>query len=321
MTPNPNPIYGTESQLTRTVPPNGYAWWYIDILSPDQQLGMTVIFFIGSVFSPAYYRARQRGAGQPLAHSGVNVALYRPRGDQWVMTHYSEDAVTQSADQLVIGRSAITPHPDRIRIQLDDRTQPFPRLVSSPLRGHIDLHLPCAPRDPVALGEHHVWQPIAPVAHAEVHLESPNLSFAGHAYHDFNAGSRGLEDDFVSWNWSRASDGESTRIVYDVNHRHHPPSRFGTQYHRDGTQNTCEPEEIHTLRSGLWGVKRQLRAFHGERVTEVRALEDSPFYTRTWLRTEQEGSHREVMHESIDLDRYRKNWTRFLIGFRMRSGH
>ena len=314
-------IYGPQSQLTRPVPPGGYAWWYVDILSADRQLGMTVIFFIGSVFSPRYYRDRQRSVGKPLEHCGVNVALYRPGGDQWVMTHYGAQHVTQAPEQLTIGNNAIEPEGDRVRIQLDDRTAPFPRLTSQPLRGHIDLHLPCAPHTPVELGEQHVWQPIAPVAHADVHLTDPNLKFSGHAYHDFNAGSRGLEEDFVSWNWSRASDGDSTRIVYDVSHRAAPASRFGMQYNKDGTHEVSAPEDVRALKSGLWGVKRQLRTYADEQVTQVRSLEDSPFYTRSWLRTQRGGRTREVMHESIDLNRYAQNWTRFLIGFRMRSGH
>ena len=34
------------------VAPGGYAWWYVDAISDDRQHGLTVIAFIGSVFSP-----------------------------------------------------------------------------------------------------------------------------------------------------------------------------------------------------------------------------------------------------------------------------
>ena len=40
---------------------NGYAWWYIDALSDDGKQGLTIIAFIGSVFSPYYAWARRRG--------------------------------------------------------------------------------------------------------------------------------------------------------------------------------------------------------------------------------------------------------------------
>ena len=42
------------------VPPSGYRWWYLDGLSADGQRGLTVIAFVGSVFSPYYAAARRR---------------------------------------------------------------------------------------------------------------------------------------------------------------------------------------------------------------------------------------------------------------------
>ena len=46
------------------VPPGGYAWWYVDALSDDGRHGLTIIAFIGSVFSPYYACARRRGDGR-----------------------------------------------------------------------------------------------------------------------------------------------------------------------------------------------------------------------------------------------------------------
>jgi hypothetical protein len=67
-----NPAFNTQ------VPRGGYAWWYLDALSDDGQYGLTVIAFIGSVFSPYYAWARRRGHGlaDPLNHCALNVALY-----------------------------------------------------------------------------------------------------------------------------------------------------------------------------------------------------------------------------------------------------
>ena len=36
------------------IPPNGYGWWYMDGLSDDGTKAVSVIAFIGSVFSPWY---------------------------------------------------------------------------------------------------------------------------------------------------------------------------------------------------------------------------------------------------------------------------
>ncbi|NBO88372.1 MAG: carotenoid 1,2-hydratase, partial [Betaproteobacteria bacterium] len=34
------------------VPSGGYLWWYVDAMSDDGQFGLTLIAFVGSVFSP-----------------------------------------------------------------------------------------------------------------------------------------------------------------------------------------------------------------------------------------------------------------------------
>ncbi len=56
---------------------NGYAWWYVDALSDDGTNGITIIAFIGSVFSPYYALARRNGPADPLNHCAINVAIYR----------------------------------------------------------------------------------------------------------------------------------------------------------------------------------------------------------------------------------------------------
>ena len=42
----------TGPRFDAPVPPGGYAWWYVDALSDDGRHGLTVIAFVGSVFSP-----------------------------------------------------------------------------------------------------------------------------------------------------------------------------------------------------------------------------------------------------------------------------
>jgi hypothetical protein len=44
------------------VPPDGYAWWYVDGISDDGARAISIIGFIGSVFSPWY---RWSGAATP----------------------------------------------------------------------------------------------------------------------------------------------------------------------------------------------------------------------------------------------------------------
>jgi carotenoid 1,2-hydratase len=52
-------------------------------LSDDGRHGLTLIAFVGSVFSPYYAWARRRGEAPALNHCSINVALYGPLG-RWL---------------------------------------------------------------------------------------------------------------------------------------------------------------------------------------------------------------------------------------------
>jgi carotenoid 1,2-hydratase len=60
---------------------NGYAWWYIDAISDDGANGLTIIAFIGSVFSPYYKWARRKREADPMEHCALNVSLYGRHAD------------------------------------------------------------------------------------------------------------------------------------------------------------------------------------------------------------------------------------------------
>ncbi len=85
------------------VAPGGYAWWYLDAASDDGRFGLTLIAFVGSVFSPFYADARRRGRAEAIDHCAINVALY---GDvrRWAMTERDRGAVRP--DGRVIRRRA-----------------------------------------------------------------------------------------------------------------------------------------------------------------------------------------------------------------------
>ncbi len=96
------------SRFDQPVPHNGYAWWYVDGLSDDGRYGLTVIAFIGSVFSPYYARARRRGMADPSDYCAINAVLYGPRGKRWAMTERDRHALSRSDRHLCIGRSSLT---------------------------------------------------------------------------------------------------------------------------------------------------------------------------------------------------------------------
>ena len=85
------------------VPPGGYAWWYIDGVSDDGKRAVSVIGFIGSVFSPWYAWS---GRGNPGNHCCINVATYG-RGGRFSMTDRGQTALRQTSDMLTIGPSSL----------------------------------------------------------------------------------------------------------------------------------------------------------------------------------------------------------------------
>ena len=69
-----------------SVPKNGYRWWYVDGFSDCGSHGVTLIFFIGTVFSPFYASARKQGPVDPRDFVCVNAVFYEPKRKHWAMT-------------------------------------------------------------------------------------------------------------------------------------------------------------------------------------------------------------------------------------------
>ncbi|MCA9525314.1 MAG: carotenoid 1,2-hydratase [Myxococcales bacterium] len=293
------------------VPLDGYTWWYLDVLDPASGQGLVVIFLLGNVFSPRYARARKQNPADPLDFCAVNVALYGPVR-AWAMTEHPPAAVVRDAGQLTLGASTLTWDGDDLVARLSERTAPFPGRIA----GEVRLRPTARPglhHRLDAAGLHH-WWPVAPVATAEVTLQRPDVRFTGLAYHDMNHGAGPLEQSFRAWDWARASHAEATEVVYDAVERDGSAPRFGARFGADGSVTPVDPAEVTPLPRGRWGVQGQARA--AGPVTVRAVLEDTPFYTRSWL----EGPAGHAMHESLDLDRFDRGWVRFLLPFRMRGG-
>ena len=106
----------------------GYAWWYLDAWSDCGRHGLTLIAMLGCVFSPWYAAARRRGATDPLAHSGLNLALYGAAGHRWALTERGAADVIRGTDRLAIGPSALAWDGRDLVVQVDERCAPLPRV-------------------------------------------------------------------------------------------------------------------------------------------------------------------------------------------------
>lgn len=298
--------------FAKPVPDSGYRWWYIDGFSDCGRFGVTVIAFIGSVFSPYYFRARQRGNCSPTNHVSLNVILYGPEKSRWCMTERGQQALTQRSDALTIGPSQIRATESGLTIAVEERTSPWGQRVS----GEINVRFNRASKECFQLDQegHHWWWPLAPIANIEVTMDRPALSWRGPAYVDSNLGTAPVEHGFNAWNWCRghSSDGDC-EIHYDVQLRGGGEKQVSLRIDRDGSiQRTPSPPLQHLPKAPIWRVARPARLPISTQPV-AKTLEDTPFYTRSRL----SGPRGQFMHESLDVTRLCRTWVQLLLPFRM----
>jgi carotenoid 1,2-hydratase len=287
-------------------------------VSEDGRTALSLIAMLGNVFSPFYFAARARGGGQadPLAFSALNVALYAPGGDQWVLTERGAAQVSRSADALVLGPSAVRWEGASLVVDVDERTAPLGRRLA----GTIRLHPASSGGAPVPLDAagRHRWQPIAPWAHAEVELRHPALRFRGHAYLDANGGDEPLEAAFRCWTWSRVASADRAVIAYDVERRDGGRHLVTRAFDGAGRRQDDFPVAAVAAPSTRWRMKRVVHGDHGAAPRVERTLEDTPFYARSLVRTRYFGAEAVGTHEVLSLDRFRSPVVQFMLPYRMR---
>jgi len=292
---------------------DGYAWWYVDAISDDGHHGLTLIAFLGSVFSPYYAWARSRGRGDPLAHCAINVALYGP-GGRWSMTERSAAAVTRRRDALTIGPSTLEWDGTALTAELREWAVPIPR----PIRGRIRLHPTVVNAEPIALDPDglHRWTPIAPAARIEVEFDAPRLGWSGGAYFDHNTGLKPLERCFDNWFWSRASTRRGPVVLYELPRRDGQRNALALHFDAEGRRHELAAPTATRLPRTRWGVERPVRTDDGQ-VTLLATWEDTPFYARSLLRARLHGESVTAVHESLSLQRFARPWVQSMLPFRM----
>ncbi len=297
----------------RPVADSGYAWWYVDAISDDGRHGLTLIAFLGSVFSPYYFWARAHGASDPLAHCAINVALYGPRS-RWTMTERDRSSLVRESAALRIGPSGLHWTGDWLEIDLDEWTAPLPRR----LRGRIRVH-PAVQNDrSIDLDPHgrHRWTPIWPAARVEVDLASPGTRWSGTGYLDHNRGAEPLERCFHSWYWLRASTAQGPVVLYDTRQRDGQRGSVALHFDRDGQLHDLPTPAPAALPRSRWRVARPTRSEDGQARIEA-VWEDTPFYTRSRVRATLLGESVCAVHESLMLPRFTNYWVQQMLPFRM----
>lgn len=297
--------------------PDGYAWWYVDALSDCGRHGFTLIAMLGCVFSPWYAAARRRGPTDPLRHSAVNIALYGERGRRWALTERAADDVRRDTGRLEIGTSSLDWDGNQLRVEINEITSPWP----SRLRGRISLQpsMLLSRAYPLDAAERHLWVPVSPHGRVEVAFSQPALNWQGTAYFDANTGSAPLEADFDSWNWSRASATDASRIFYDTRWRAAAGAgrSLSLRIDRRGLCEELPPPPRRELQRTGWGIARETRCDATATPQILDTLESGPFYARSLLRTRAEGRDWTAFHESVSLRRFATRWVQTLLPVRL----
>jgi carotenoid 1,2-hydratase len=294
------------------VGPNGYAWWYVDGLSACGTRAVSVIGFIGSVFSPWY---RWSGRKDPRNHVCINVATYGP-GGRFTMTDRGRDALRQTASRLQVGPSLMCWDGTDLVIEIDEISSP--PLISR-IRGEIRLTPSALTSVELALTPDgaHVWRPFAPRSKIRVDIDRPGWQWQGEGYFDANFGTRALEEDFSYWTWGRFPTAKGATCFYDATRRDGSELAAGFAFDHDGTARTIDMPEKKPFRRSLWAVKRETRAEDNYRPRQVMNMLDAPFYSRSAVRTKIEGEETTGVHEALDLTRFRSPLLKPMLAVRV----
>jgi carotenoid 1,2-hydratase len=306
-------------RFDQAVGPGAYLWWYVDAISDDGQHALSIIAFVGSVFSPYYARALAKygAAVDPQNHCAINVALYSPGGRQWAMTERGRSSVERSSTCFSVGPSQLKWTGEHLQIDLDEVSVPFPRRI----RGTVRVYPDAVVNFSASLDDQskHRWGPIAPCARVEVDLPKPGMKWRGNAYLDSNEGDEPVTIPFITWDWSRARMADnSTAVIYDVTLINGSKTLLAERFKPDGTSEPFVPAtQREKLPTTFWRVDRGIRSDSGYSTRVLETLEDSPFYARSLLHTQLFGEQVTAVHETLQPLLLNNRAVRMMLPWRM----
>jgi carotenoid 1,2-hydratase len=292
-------------------------WWYVDAISDDGGHALTIIAFVGSVFSPYYAWALKRNPNTPAEnHCAINVALYGGGARRWAMTERGAAQMQRSERTLKVGPSELHWDGSSLLIELDELSVPLPQRVL----GRVRIWPQALSTFNAALDVEgrHRWGPIAPCSRIEVDMVRPGLKWCGHAYLDSNEGDEPIAGPFARWDWSRGNlrDGSSA-VVYDVRPKLGDERVIAHRFYADGRHEPFEAPPRQGLPSSKWRVARNMRSAAGQRPVLLQTLEDTPFYTRSVVNAALLGEAVTSVHESLDIPRLVSPATQWMLPWRM----
>ena len=311
---------GAGPRFDTVVPAHGYLWWYVDGMSDCGQFGLSVIAFVGSVFSPYYAWS---GRKDPEDHICINVALYAPGASRWSMTERRKSRLKRDPFNFKVGPSSLHWTNGKLVIEFDEVSPPYPPFQWLPkrIKGTITV-TPKAVTSRVfdidTNGKQR-WWPIAPSGKIDVRIQKGGIpDWTGHSYLDSNWGTEPLEATFHHWDWARGSAaGDGAMIFYDTQRRDGTRGMICVAIDRDGNVEDVPAPPRQTVKGGAWGVQRNAHCDEDFMPFVATSYEDGPFYLRAKVHTQISGKPLDLMHESFSGDRFATSWVKMMLPFRM----
>lgn len=284
----------------------------MDGISDCGTKAISVIAFIGSVFSPWY---KWSGRKDPDNHVCINVATYGA-GGRFTMTDRGRSALRQTADRFTVGPSSLHWDGDELIIDINEISAPP---VISRVRGQVRIKPKAITSVELALTPDgaHIWRPFAPISDITVDLESAGGQWSGHGYFDSNFGTRALEEDFSFWTWGRYPTSSGALCIYDAERRDGSTLDAAIAFAPDGSASLTDAPPRTGFNRSLWQVRHETRADAGTKPRQVLPMLDAPFYSRSAVETTLNGETVIGVHEALDLNRFASPFLKPMLAVRV----
>jgi carotenoid 1,2-hydratase len=277
---------------------------------------LSIIAFVGSVFSPYYAWDRSRKPTQPDNYCALNVALYSKHAKRWTMTERGAKHCHRDDTQFTIGPSQLRWDGNALVIDINEIGVPLPHRVRGQVRVYADTWFNFS--TPIDHSGKHRWGPLAPSARVEVNMQHPSQQWTGNAYLDSNEGDEPIDRSCHEWDWSRSpmKDG-STAVIYDLQCK--PGSQedklLALRFKPDGSLENFDAPPRQALPPSLWRIQRRMRSESAVQVQEQ--LEDTPFYQRALLKSRLLGEEVQSFHETLFVPRLVSPVVQAMLPWRM----
>ena len=218
------------------------------------------------------------------------------------MTERGESTVTQTKNLFKVGPSSLRWENNKLLVEIDELTTPH----LSRLKGRIIIepHFITNIEVPLMNDGTHIWRPFSPMSKIHVDLNVRGWTWSGHGYLDGNFGTRALEQDFSYWTWSRLARETGAMAFYDAKRRDGTDLNLGLDFQmKEKIQVIEDVPKVKFPRSN-WQVYRETRSDAGYKPYQIQNMLDTPFYSRSKIRTKIMGSETEGVHEALDLNRF-----------------